>query len=198
MPRQQERSALAQRRLLDAAVAVFLERGYAESSLEEVARRAGVSKGLVYHHFGSKERLLLALHEECDQRLKQRVLAADVGGPVPANLMRGMKAFVRAIADMPSARLTLLETPAVPGLREHVERDQEAWTDSIAAELQRGVRRGEIAPLDTNMAARALLGALHATALAVLASTNPRQASRGAQQALARLIAGLAPLPDQT
>ena len=46
--------------ILDAAREVFTERGYARGTIREIARRAGVTHGLVMRHFGSKERLLIA------------------------------------------------------------------------------------------------------------------------------------------
>jgi hypothetical protein len=46
--------------ILESARAVFAERGYARATIREIARRAGVTHGLVLRHFGSKERLLIA------------------------------------------------------------------------------------------------------------------------------------------
>jgi hypothetical protein len=46
--------------ILEAAQAVFTERGYARATIREIARRAGVTHGLVMRHFGSKEQLLIA------------------------------------------------------------------------------------------------------------------------------------------
>lgn len=50
--------------LLEAALEVFAERGYRDASLEEIAARAGYSKGAIYFHFSGKEDLLFALLEE--------------------------------------------------------------------------------------------------------------------------------------
>jgi AcrR family transcriptional regulator len=63
------RSARAERRdaraaLLDAALAVFSERGYRDASVDDVAERAGYSKGAVYWHFSSKDDLFFALWDE--------------------------------------------------------------------------------------------------------------------------------------
>ncbi len=193
MARQAERRESARRRLLDAALAVFSERGYSESSLEEVARRAGASRGLVYHHFGSKDALLMALHEELDQALLQRVRAAVAGGASPLeNLTRGMRAFLQASGDLPGARLILLDTPGVPGLREHIEEGQREWAALIEGELRRGIKDGSIAPVEPIMTARVLLGALQEAALVIIPAADPADASRRAQEAMTRLIEGLA------
>lgn len=60
-PRWQRRADDRPQEILEAALAVFVERGFAAARLEEVARRAGVSKGTLYLYFSSKEELLQAL-----------------------------------------------------------------------------------------------------------------------------------------
>jgi AcrR family transcriptional regulator len=68
MPRGQfdrsERKAATRARLLEAAARVYARRGFAGATLDEVAGEAGLTKGAVYAHFGSKENLLLALLQE--------------------------------------------------------------------------------------------------------------------------------------
>lgn len=68
MPRGQfdrsERKAATRARLLDAAAQVYARSGFAGATLDEVAGEAGFTKGAVYAHFGSKEKLLLALLQE--------------------------------------------------------------------------------------------------------------------------------------
>src|SRR4051794_15053756 len=54
--------------LLEAALAVFAERGFGEASVDEIADRAGYSKGALYWHFESKDELFFALLEERIER----------------------------------------------------------------------------------------------------------------------------------
>jgi len=58
------RTAGTQRALLDAARQVFVEQGFADASIAEVVRRAGSSVGSLYHHFGGKSELFVALWQE--------------------------------------------------------------------------------------------------------------------------------------
>jgi AcrR family transcriptional regulator len=67
---QPERRAATRAKLLKAAGSVFASRGYHDASLEEIAQRAGLSKGAVYHHFSSKQELFLTLLSE---RLEDRL-----------------------------------------------------------------------------------------------------------------------------
>ena len=74
-----ESQELTRQRLLDAAVVVFAEKGFALARLDEVAEQAGYSKGAVYSNFSSKEELALAvLDKQRDQQLEmiaEQVLA---------------------------------------------------------------------------------------------------------------------------
>jgi AcrR family transcriptional regulator len=63
-PTRDEKKALTRRRLLDAAADVFSRRGFAATSLDEIAEEAGFSKGAVYSNFQSKEDLFLAVLDE--------------------------------------------------------------------------------------------------------------------------------------
>jgi AcrR family transcriptional regulator len=71
---QSERRAETRARLLQAARRLFAERGYHAASLDHVSARAGCTKGALYHHFGSKEGLLLAL---IDQQVAGRLAQAS-------------------------------------------------------------------------------------------------------------------------
>ena len=61
------RTAETQRALLDAARAVFTEQGFAEASIADVVERAGSSVGSLYHHFGGKSELFIALWQDYQQ-----------------------------------------------------------------------------------------------------------------------------------
>lgn len=63
-PTRDEKKAKTRRELLDAAAAVFAERGFVAASLDQVAERAGLAKGAVYSNFSSKEELFLSLLDE--------------------------------------------------------------------------------------------------------------------------------------
>jgi AcrR family transcriptional regulator len=65
------RTAQTQRALLDAAREVFVEQGFSEASIADVVERAGSSVGSLYHHFGGKSELFLALWQEHQQALEE-------------------------------------------------------------------------------------------------------------------------------
>lgn len=95
------RTGETRRVLLDAAREVFTERGFAGAGVADVVKRAGSSVGSLYHHFGGKAELFLALWEEWqrgqEQRAAQAVAAARRTGedrPV-ALFVAGARGFLR-------------------------------------------------------------------------------------------------------
>lgn len=95
-----DRAAETRRTLLKAAREVFTERGFADASVAEIVERAHSSIASVYHHFGGKNELFLALWEEHQSSQEERAAAAvaasrQKGGKNPASLFTaGTRAFL--------------------------------------------------------------------------------------------------------
>jgi AcrR family transcriptional regulator len=94
------RTAQTQRALLDAAREVFAEQGFSEASIADVVERAGSSVGSLYHHFGGKSELFLALWQEHqlahEEAASKAVAAARRAGVTdPADLFSvGARAYL--------------------------------------------------------------------------------------------------------
>lgn len=78
---QAERSAETRSRLVEATLAMLVERGYAGTTTLGVCGRAGVSHGSLLHHYGTRDRLLRAALEEVYARLRTRVVEGLEGLP---------------------------------------------------------------------------------------------------------------------
>jgi AcrR family transcriptional regulator len=119
--------------LLDAARAVFAKHGFADASVTEVVERAGSSVGSLYHHFGSKTDLFLALwqqhHEEQMQLAKDAVAGARHAGVTdPFDLfVAGARAYLEATwSRRDLVRIFHLgDTP--PGFQEVLRRAGKTW-----------------------------------------------------------------------
>jgi AcrR family transcriptional regulator len=66
------------RAVIDAAVACILERGFYRASSNEIARRAGVTWGVIQYHFGTREALMLAVLEDGAQHFTETLVAATI------------------------------------------------------------------------------------------------------------------------
>ncbi|TQM37842.1 TetR family transcriptional regulator [Pseudonocardia cypriaca] len=154
----------AQRRrdLLDAGLAVFVEKGVAAATLDHVTQRAGVAKGTFYLHFDSKEHLLAALQTDFEQRLVERIDArvADAGESWAARLDTWVDA---ALADYPADRAlhdVLFHHPVLPGDTKgvHAERD---LASSLTELIDGGIEAGAFSTADPPLTAMLLCSAMH-------------------------------------
>jgi AcrR family transcriptional regulator len=150
----QRRSLEKRERLKDAALRLFGERGYEKTSVEEIARRAGLAVGGFYQHFRSKRQLLIALMDELVERLSRLELRVSTAGHPRA----AVHALISAAFDRDLRYLGAYRAweEAVLSDRELATRHRalHAWTTgrvtSVFAALQRlpGARPGvDIAPL---------------------------------------------------
>ena len=103
--------------ILDAALAVFSERGYHDASIDEIAGEAGVSKALIYEHFSSKQELYGELIARNARDLTQRVAGALSGVEVESTAERlatGLEAFFAFVEERRAAWRMLFRDPSDP------------------------------------------------------------------------------------
>lgn len=125
--------------LLDEATALFATRGYAGTSLADVATATQVTRGAVYHHFANKQALLEAVMDQQESRaMREIVNAATSDSPVEAAL-QGVDAFLDRCCDPVYARLCWSEAPAALGLRRWREYE-EKYSYGLIEELVDGLR----------------------------------------------------------
>jgi AcrR family transcriptional regulator len=87
-------------RILDAAIQLFSERGYAGTGVQEIARQAGIEKAALYWHFGSKESLLAAVLDRTDAEFVERVLKRVArGGSTDERLDLFVNGLMRLAAE---------------------------------------------------------------------------------------------------
>src|ERR671911_635707 len=104
-PGRREAEARATRdALVQAALELFTERGYAGVGTEEIVARAKVTRGALYHHFRDKRDLFRAVHERVGRELMERVAPRRGGGDGPWEVMMpGMRSFLAA-GDEPAVK----------------------------------------------------------------------------------------------
>lgn len=83
--------------LLATARKVFSERGYADTSMDDLTAQAGLTRGALYHHFGDKKGLLLAVVEQIDAEMDGRLQAISDGAD---DLWEGFRSRCRAYLEM--------------------------------------------------------------------------------------------------
>ena len=152
--RTRARLAAARERIVSAALTQLAEGGYASASVVAVARRAGVATGSVYRHFPSKGDLFAEVFRRAAQReVDVLVSMTDLHEPVTHRLAAWVEAFVRRALAEPVRAYALIAEPVDPA----VERERLAFRRAYA-DIFASILRGR--PLDTELAAAAIVGAL--------------------------------------
>jgi AcrR family transcriptional regulator len=128
------------RQLLDVALEVFADHGFHGASMDDVATAAGVTKPVLYQHFGSKRDLYLQLLDDVGQRLLEVVqkATAAAGGP-RQQVAAGFEAYFRFVADHESAFRLLFGGDGREADREFadvVRRVEDAMADAVAALIE--------------------------------------------------------------
>jgi AcrR family transcriptional regulator len=106
----EEKKAQTRERLLDAASKVFARKGFAATSLDEVAEEAGVTKGAVYSNFSSKEDLVRAvLDERLEQRFRELADEVPEGTTLEADAVQASERYGSLLEEERDAVLLGLE-----------------------------------------------------------------------------------------
>jgi AcrR family transcriptional regulator len=149
IPRYQRRKEDRPQEITDAAFAAFAENGYAGTRVDEVAKRAGVSKGLMYLYFKTKEELFKAVIKNVViRRVDSLIELVETSESSSEDFLRGpLLEFMKKIPGSPVAiviRLLLSEGPRHPDLVDYYwENVVNRGLTAISLFIERGVERGE-------------------------------------------------------
>lgn len=153
------------RKILDAAAAVFAQRGYHNAHISEVIKKAGIARGTFYLYFESKQDILRELLEVLLARLNAAIKKVEFGRSHPPALDQIRANLSRTVALLESERnlaSILLDRRVTldPHLERKVEEFYEGVYGMIRAALREGIRMGLIRPCEPALTARFLLGGL--------------------------------------
>jgi AcrR family transcriptional regulator len=200
-PKWQRRADERPREICAAALEIFAEKGFAAARLDEIARRAGVSKGTLYLYFKDKEDLFRAVVRSAIAPNIEAITSAisSIDAPFPDVIRMLLAAFAEREARLPIgavAKMVVGESRNFPELAR-------VWHDEVASRaigaiagfIERAQRRGEVKAGDPRLYAFSLmgpmvLGALWRTTL-VPAGGAPLDLAALAKQHAETVLAGL-------
>ena len=162
----EQRRSDRRERLLAAGLELFGTEGYQPTTIERLCAAANVSTRNFYEEFGSREQLLLTLHDQVTVRAAQALLESLAGAEnagLEVRIGRAIRAYLAVTSTDPRwARICYVE---VIGAGESVQRQRTEWRERIGAfliaEAERAVARGEGRPRDFRLSAMALIGAIN-------------------------------------
>lgn len=148
---QRERSTASANRLLDAAIELIADQGFAATTQADIGTRAGYSRAMVRERFGSADALLEALFERLVDDWHLEVAPLIEGHTGPEVLTIGLEAFRRRLRDRPVEARALFvlhfeATGPMPCLRERVAAVSRQLVETIETILTKGQEAGTVRP----------------------------------------------------
>jgi AcrR family transcriptional regulator len=158
----QARSETTRQKILNAAIDLFSEVGYAAAGLGEVIKRAGMTKGALYHHFDSKEALATAIIEEgTNLTLDAFRQVCESSSPALENMIHGVFVVTDLLVSDKTARTAEQLTR---GLAEFNSAASHVWNirlDAITTQAKRASTEGDLREgLDPYVVSESILNAM--------------------------------------
>lgn len=185
MDGRQQRGQATRDAIVAAARELFGDLGYEGTSIEAVLDLAGVARGALYHHFGSKAELFDAVLDR--EIAAVAAEAQNAARAVPAgveSLRAGCAAWLQAALDPAVQRILLLDSPAVVGWKRWRQLDEQHTLGGVRAAIRKITARQEMSAEEVDVLAHMVQAAVGEAALLIA----------GAEDAEAALRAGLAAL----
>jgi AcrR family transcriptional regulator len=149
-------------RILEVAAQLFMEQGFAATSVREIGQRASVGQSSLYHHVQSKGQLLYQLHQSFSRDLLDRLNAVVAANTSPTEQIRGLVRIVLSVVESHQAEVTvfLREAHALPeGSRQEIQRDRDQVDAIVDRMISDGIAAGELRPdLDVRLTRLGILG----------------------------------------
>lgn len=189
-----EQVAQTRSALVAAGRRLFGERGFAATSVEELALEARVTTGAIYHHFATKtalfEEVFLALHSELLQESAAAALGEDRG---MEQLLRGSEAFLDAVLRPDVARILVTDAPAVLGLARFTELDERYAVEATVMVMKAAVEAGTLSVADPETFARLWMGVLTRGGMLIASAADPVRTRDEVARSMREMLAGLEP-----
>lgn len=184
-----ERSDATRAALITAGRQLFTERPYGEIGTPEIVRKAGVTRGALYHHFSDKQTLFAAVVDAEAAAVAFEIEQSSPQGTDPNNaLLAGGRAYLDAMAVPGRTRLLLLDAPAVLGHAEAEAIDMCHSARTLQEGLGMAIEVGAMPPLPLGPLTQIISSAFDRAALAIEAGGNRAEW----ETVLKALLAGLA------
>jgi AcrR family transcriptional regulator len=184
--------------LLASARRLFGSQGYADTSLDQVAQSAGVTKGALYHHFSGKEELFRLVYETVKKELARDAYPVNVVEDDAAlwrDLISRCRAFIEAHTEPQIQRIVLMDARAVLSWDEWHKVETEYGVVALRGYLRRAMHRGVIAQQPLHSLAMILAGAMTQACMLVANAADRDSAIDEAMAIIERLLDGLRPRP---
>jgi AcrR family transcriptional regulator len=177
-------------RLVKVARRLFAKRGYSAVGTEEIVKKAGVTRGALYHQFADKKDLFRAVFDQVEGEVAHDIVSrAEAEAADPIDVLRtGTRLWLDSCLDPEVRRIVLLDAPSVLGFDEWREIVARHSLGLLVAGLEGAMDAGAIARQPVMALAHVITGALDAAALYVAEAEDPQAARKEMDPVLERLV----------
>jgi AcrR family transcriptional regulator len=191
IPLTEEEQERRRKEIFAASVHLFLEKGFNETSMREIAQAAGVGKSTLYDYFKSKDEILVSYFEneiEVITERAQEIVAQDMD--VPTKLRKIMKMHLAYLVDNKKLYLKLsVESQRLSlGSQQQIQSKRYAYQDMIRTLVEEGIQQEEFRPVNPLFAARSIITLL---SLAVFTSRPTGTPEEMLEDAIAIFFEGI-------
>jgi AcrR family transcriptional regulator len=156
---------------------VFSRRGYSDTAIEEIVRKAGVTRGALYHHFEGKKGLFLAVFKEAQTDIANRIIQVDRSvRSIWERFILCTYTFFEACSDPELQRIVLIDAPAILGWDVWRKIDEEKTHDILRSHLKELLDREIIKSLPIDPLTHIISGAANEAVLWIAGSDDPQSA----------------------
>ncbi|USB33135.1 TetR/AcrR family transcriptional regulator [Paenibacillus sp. YPG26] len=167
----------------------FTEHGYAAAVLDEIVKEADLTRGAVYHHFGSKKGLFLAVLESVQREVALKVEAeAGQSEDVWDQLILGCHAFVSTAVEPRNKRIMLIDGPAVLGWEAWRSMDEQGSMRLLHEQLQLMQQQGYFQSVSIDALTHILSGALNESSLWIAQMPNVTESVEDTMNIISQLL----------
>jgi AcrR family transcriptional regulator len=177
--------------LMTAARQLFGEKGYASTSIDEVAAQAGVTKGAFYHHFDGKANLFQEVYEQVMHEVSDEVVSVFLEPDHWTALTRGCQLMIDAQLDPAVRRIALHDARSVLSWDVLHLIESRYGAVGIRGALRKAMHGGVIEPQPLRPLALLLAGAISEACFYVADADDPAQARQEVGRLVVRLLEGL-------
>ena len=164
--------------IFHSSVALILKQGFAGTSMQEIARAAGIGKSTLYDYFPTKDHVLLfVFEEELDLLQEQAEGIAAQAGPVEEKLIRILEAQLEYLLKNKNffSELSQQVMQLGPVAQARIMKKRYAYQDLLRGVLEQGVLEDVFRPVNTHLAARTLLSILEVLVYTTRPTGTPRE-----------------------
>lgn len=191
MRRTKEETTHTINKIIEVAKVYFTKHGYADSTLEDIAKESKLTRGSIYHHFKNKKGLFIVVIESIQKEIAARIEAeAEKKKDIWEQLLAGCQAFVVAAVEPQNKQILLVDGPAVLGWDTWRSIDERNSMRLLRGQLEMMRENGYLKNVPIEAMVHCLSGALNELSLWIAHMVNYQESLESSMEIISQMLKG--------